>query len=79
MAKFGDAVRRSNEKKPVQVQAGSQGPVDRGNRNMLSAWVSSEGKRYMRIIAAEEGRKMQDVVLEAVNDFLEKKGKPRVA
>lgn len=79
MAKFSDAVRRSNEKKPENMQVESQGPVDRSNRNMLSAWVTSEGKRYMRIIAAEEGRKMQDVVLEAVNDFLEKKGKPRVA
>lgn len=36
-------------------------------------------KQLFSIIAAEEGRTQQDILAEALNDFFQKYGKPRLA
>jgi hypothetical protein len=48
-------------------------------RKQLLVYMFPEGIKELKLIAAEEGRTMSSLVSEAVNEWLQKRGRPPVA
>lgn len=54
-------------------------PATRLGKKNLSTWVSPEAHQEMRIIAAKEGKNLEDVVRDGVNKKLIEHGIPPIA
>jgi len=50
----------------------------RKGRKSLSAWVPEEMTVALKVLAAEQRMAMQDLIIELLNDGLEKYGKKRI-
>ena len=53
-------------------------PSRRGKKN-ISGYFSPEVHRQLRVIAAEEGKNLQQILGDALNTFFDRKGKPPIA
>lgn len=51
---------------------------DTPKRKSLTVWVPEELARAFKVLAAEQGRPMQDLLTEILNDGLQKFNKPRI-
>ena len=54
-------------------------PPTRAGKKNLSTWVSPEAHQEMKIIAAKENKKLEDVVRDGVNKKLKEYGVPPIA
>jgi hypothetical protein len=52
---------------------------DRAGKTPLPFWVPVSARKQLRILAAELDTTMQACLLEALNDFFQKHGKPPIA
>ena len=55
-----------------------QATESRKGRKSLTVWVPEDLAVALKVLAAEERVSMQDMVIDFMNDGLEKHGKPRI-
>lgn len=51
----------------------------RAGKSGIAFWVDPDAARQLRVIAAEDGRTIQSLMEEALDDLFRKKGKHRLA
>ena len=73
------------ESAPSAVTSGPPAPASkhyrpgRATKTLLAIFVSPDVKRRLRMYAAENDRTIQDIGIEALNDFFAKKRMPKIA
>lgn len=69
----------AQQQQPENVNSGENvAPSRRGKKN-ISGYFSPEVHRQLRVIAAEEGKNLQQILGDALNTFFDRKGKPPIA
>ena len=63
---------------PAAVTAGSYTAPSRAGKTNLTAYLSQDYKRNMRLIQAKTGRSLQTLIAEALNDLFEKYDVPAI-
>jgi hypothetical protein len=63
---------------PVETRRQSVSRIPPGRRGLL-CHVSREGWRALKDVAADEETTLQALTVEAINDLLQKRGKPPIA
>lgn len=65
---------------PVQPSAGSKSlPSYRVGRRNLSAWIDEKAFNQFKAMVSEEGKTIQDYMVEMVNREFARKGRPQIA
>lgn len=59
--------------------AGAKRPASREGARGVTVWVEPEVYRMIKLIGLDADMTTQDVMIEAINDLLAKKGKGRIA
>lgn len=54
-------------------------PTTRVNRRAITVWISAEAYRQLHLIGLDTGTSIQDMGVEAVNDYFRKHNKSAVA
>ena len=54
-------------------------PAYREGKKAFSTWLNEKAIRQLKIIAAEEGRTVQDLMVDIINREFARKGKPEIA
>jgi hypothetical protein len=65
------------EAAPVKVEAAR--PAYREGKKAFSTWLNEKAIRQLKALAAEEGRTVQDLMVELINREFARKGKPEIA
>ena len=61
---------------PVET---STRPAYREGKKAFSTWLNEKAIRQLKALAAEEGRTVQDLMVEMINREFARKGKPEIA
>ena len=66
---------------PVQSESGDSAvpPPSRRGRKAVTVYLDAAAHRQLRMLALEQGRSGQDLVMEAIDDLFGKHGKARLA
>ena len=54
-------------------------PSSRDGRRSVTAWITKEGAKTLKLIAVRNDKSLEKLMIEAVNDLLEKYGESRIA
>lgn len=63
--------------KPAKVQPDR--PAYREGKRIFSTWLNEKAARQMKMIAAEEGRTVQELMEEIINREFARRGMPEIA
>lgn len=62
-----------------RTSAQTKRPASRQGARGVTVWVEPEIYRMIKLVGLDSDMTTQDVMMEAINDFLSKKGKGRIA
>lgn len=71
--------RRRAAKAAAAESAQTKRPTTRRGARGITVWVEPEVYRMIKLVGLDADMTTQDVMMEAINDFLAKKGKGRIA
>jgi hypothetical protein len=69
---------KSTREQPVITEVGSYTAPSRVGKTNLTAYLSPDYKRNMRLIQAKTGRSLQTLIAEALNDLFSKYDVPTI-